>query len=63
MDINFIGLIGRIIRLIIVFKFNFKKQQEVFEQKFEKEEAKDIVAGAITIITFVTWGVLTYAIH
>jgi heme/copper-type cytochrome/quinol oxidase subunit 2 len=63
MDINFIGLIGSIIRLIIVFKFNFKKQQEAFEQKLEKEEAKDIVAGGITIIIFVSWGVLTYAIH
>jgi len=62
MDINFLGLIGSLIRLIFVFKFNIKKQNEASEKNFEKEENKDIKVGAITLILFIIWGVLTYVV-
>lgn len=62
MDINFVGLIGSIIRLIIVFKFDLKKQKEASVNNFEKEEKKDIIVGSIIIIVIITWGVLTYVI-
>lgn len=62
MDVNFLGLIGSIVRLILVFKFNLKKQQEASDKNFEKEESKDIMAGSIAIIILIIWGVLAYII-
>lgn len=63
MDINFMGLIGSLIRLIFVFKFNFKKQTEVSNKNFEKEEKKDIIVGSIFIITFVAIGISVFGIN
>jgi len=63
MDINFLGLLGNIIRLIIVFRFSLKKQQEASEKSFEKEEKKDVVVGSIAMIIFIIWGVWAYVIN
>ncbi|WP_404984655.1 hypothetical protein ACI513_14310 [Chryseobacterium sp. M5] len=62
MDINFLGLIGSLIRLIFVFKLNYKMQNEVSKNNFEKEEKKNILVGSIATILFILWGVLTYVI-
>ncbi|MBP1167678.1 MULTISPECIES: hypothetical protein [unclassified Chryseobacterium] len=37
MDVNFLGLIGNVIRLIFIFKLNYKQQQEASQKDFEKE--------------------------
>lgn len=63
MDINFVGLIGSLVRLIIVFKFDFKRQKEASVKNFGEEETKDIKVGSIAIIIFIIWGVITYAIN
>jgi hypothetical protein len=62
MDINFLGLIGSLIRLIFVFKLSYKKQNEASENNFEKEENKNIVVGSVTMVAFIIWGVLAYVI-
>lgn len=62
MDVNFLGLIGSLIRLIFVFRLNYRKQTEASENNFEKEETKDILVGTIAMIVFVIWGILTYVI-
>ncbi|WP_312769919.1 hypothetical protein [Epilithonimonas sp.] len=56
MDINFLGLIGSFMRLIFVFKFNYKKQNEESAKNFEKEEKKDILIGSITMIIIIVIG-------
>lgn len=63
MDVNFFGLIGSLIRLLFVYKLNYKKQTEASKNNFEKEEKKDILVGFIVIIIFIIWGVLAYAIN
>lgn len=63
MDVNFLGLIGSLIRLIFVFRLNYRKQTEASENNFEKEETKDILVGTIAMIVFVIWGILTYVIN
>ncbi|MDO3426019.1 hypothetical protein QWT87_14050 [Chryseobacterium sp. APV1] len=60
MDINFLGLLGSLIRFIFVFKLNFKNQQQASEKNFEKEESKDVKVGFITVIIFVICGLLIY---
>lgn len=62
MDINFLVLIGNIIRLIFVFRFNLKKQQEESEKNLKKEENKDLLVGFIAIVVFTIWGVLAYSV-
>ncbi|SHG67188.1 hypothetical protein [Chryseobacterium vrystaatense] len=62
MDVNFLVLIGNLIRLSFVFRFNLKKQQEASEKNFKKEENKDLLVGCIAIVVFTIWGVLTYVI-
>lgn len=58
-----LGLIGSLIRLLFVYKLNFKKQTEASENNFGKEESKDILVGSIVMLIFVIWGVLTYSIN
>ncbi|MDR4952491.1 hypothetical protein REB14_09930 [Chryseobacterium sp. ES2] len=60
MDVNFLGLIGNIIRLIFIFKLNYKKQQEASEKDFEKEEKKDITVGSVAIVFIIITGVLVF---
>lgn len=60
MDINFIGLIGSLMRLVFVFKLDIKKQQNASKLNFEKEENKDLVAGIFLIIIFVILGLLVF---
>lgn len=62
MDVNLIGLIGNIVRLIFVFQFSFKKQNTASEKSFETEEKKDIIAGSIVIVLIIILGLLTYGI-
>jgi heme/copper-type cytochrome/quinol oxidase subunit 2 len=56
MDINLLGLIGSLIRLIFIYKFNYKKQNEESAKNFEKEEKKDILIGSITMIAIIVVG-------
>ncbi|AZA56579.1 hypothetical protein [Chryseobacterium shandongense] len=63
MDVNFLGLIGSLIRLIFVYRLNKNKQTEASRNNFEKEEKKDILVGSIVILLFIIWGVLNYAIN
>lgn len=63
MDINFLGLIGSLVRLLFVYKLNSKKQIEASKNNFEKEEKKDILTGSIFIIVLIIWGILTYSIN
>ncbi len=63
MDINFLGLIGSLIRLLFVFKLNYKKQQQASEKNFEKEETKDIKVGLITLVILIIGGVVAYGIN
>jgi hypothetical protein len=58
MDINFLGLIGSLIRLIFVFKFNYKKQKEASIKNFVKEEKKDILVGSIIVAMIIIVGLL-----
>ncbi len=60
MDINFLGLIGSLIRLIFVFKFDVKKQQNASKLNFEKEENRDILAGIVVIIIIIAIGLLAF---
>ncbi|MCD1116679.1 hypothetical protein [Chryseobacterium turcicum] len=63
MDVNFLGLIGSLIRLSFVYKFNFNKQREASNQNFEKEEKRDVLIGLIAVIIFLTCGVLAYVVN
>ncbi|WP_079242836.1 hypothetical protein [Chryseobacterium indologenes] len=56
MDVNFLGLIGNVIRLIFIFKLNYKKQQEASQKDFEKEEKKDITVGFVAIVFIIIIG-------
>ncbi|WP_454047148.1 hypothetical protein [Chryseobacterium sp. Marseille-Q8038] len=60
MDVNFLGLIGNLIRLIFIFKLNYKKQQEASQKDFEKEEKKDITVGSVAIVFIIITGVLLF---
>ncbi|MEJ5050041.1 hypothetical protein WH221_09375 [Chryseobacterium culicis] len=60
MDVNFLGLIGNVIRLIFIFKLNYKQQQEASEKDFEKEEKKDITVGSVAIVFIIITGVLVF---
>lgn len=61
MDINFLGLIGSLIRLIFVFHFNLKKQNEASINNFEREKKKDILIGSLTIILVIAIGLLIFS--
>ncbi|MDR2236209.1 MAG: hypothetical protein LBE92_08805 [Chryseobacterium sp.] len=62
MDINFLGLIGSLIRLLFVYRLNYKKQTEASENNFEKEEKKDVLVGSIVVVIFIIWGISAYVI-
>jgi hypothetical protein len=63
MDINFLGLIGSLTRLLFVYRLNYKKQTEASENNFEKEEKKDVLVGSIVVVIFIIWGISAYVIN